>query len=407
MQAPKPAPPPIVPPRNPPPRNLYPPQIQYTNNQSNYGRAQNPYPRDPYPAKQAPVELIPTSSNPLVNGSQNFVPGRGKIVCINCGEPGHLGRDCSNKALSSEERTVLRGLVLFDRSMERPRAFSSSGESTPSSTRFVGSSANAHSVTYGVSSMSLIGPISNSAEVLIRESSGPNKTAHVEEPSTPPVAPPLRPTQPAVPPQPTNLPTQSNTFPSNLPAEAERPKKKGQRRTGKAATMAPLVGLLNEENDTINKTTSIRQILKSQKVNMSWMDFCVWSPTACRELKRLITRMSNKRKKKVTQPQSQPQSQTHPSSVANIITADGNTRFLGSLLAVDKAFRISCSIRVSGKGEIEMDRSQVQADQMSDMNVISTAMANQLELVINSLSDIGFAGMTMRTADQRETLLHS
>lgn len=49
---------------------------------------------------------------------------------------------------------------------------------------------------------------------------------------------------------------------------------------------------------------------------------------------------------------------------------------------------------------------QVQADQGSDMNVISTAMAKQLGLPFQSLSDVGFAGLTMKTADHRETLLH-
>ena len=40
------------------------------------------------------------------------------------------------------------------------------------------------------------------------------------------------------------------------------------------------------------------------------------------------------------------------------------------------------------------------------MNVISTAMAKQLGLPFHSLSDVGFAGLTMKTADHRETLLH-
>ena len=39
------------------------------------------------------------------------------------------------------------------------------------------------------------------------------------------------------------------------------------------------------------------------------------------------------------------------------------------------------------------------------MNVISTAMAQKLQLPFHTLSSIGFAGITMRTADHVETPL--
>ena len=86
---------------------------------------------------------------------------------------------------------------------------------------------------------------------------------------------------------------------------------------------------------------------------------------------------------------------------------DGNTRFLSSLVGFDKAFRIPASVRVEGQPELlELDKSQVQADQGSDMNVILTAMVKRLSLEMHSLEEVGFAGLTMRTADLRETLLH-
>ena len=40
------------------------------------------------------------------------------------------------------------------------------------------------------------------------------------------------------------------------------------------------------------------------------------------------------------------------------------------------------------------------------MNVISTGMIKQLGLQAHSLAEIGFAGLSMRTADHRETILH-
>ncbi|SLM36249.1 hypothetical protein LPUS_05745 [Lasallia pustulata] len=239
----------------------------------------------------------------------------------------------------------------------------------------------------------------NSTEVLLGEGSGQNKHAHVETPA--PV------TQPVVP------PTRSGTAAgqgfafqgtSDPQGGVERPKKKGQKRTGKAVTINPLVGLINEDTGFVDKPTSVRQLLRSQKVDMTWMDFCVWSPTVCREIKRLLTRMSNRRKKGES-PAAGMQSQTQQGDVSSI-AVDGNTRFLSTLMGADKAFRIPCSVRVKGGGELALDRSQVQADQGSDMNVISTAMAKQLGLHLYPLSDVGFAGLTMKTADHRETLLH-
>lgn len=116
--------------------------------------------------------------------------------------------------------------------------------------------------------------------------------------------------------------------------ENERPKKKGQKCTGKAATIAPLVGLIDEDTGFVDKPTSVRQLLKSQKIDMTWMDFCVWSPTVCWELKRLLTRMFN-RKKKGKILASQPQTQQ---GTVSSIAVNGNTRFLSTFMGADKAF---------------------------------------------------------------------
>ena len=58
--------------------------------------------------------------------------------------------------------------------------------------------------------------------------------------------------------------------------------------------------MLDEESGFVDKTISVRQILKSNRVDLSWMELCAWSPQICREIKRLLTRMSKKRTKKST-----------------------------------------------------------------------------------------------------------
>lgn len=65
--------------------------------------------------------------------------------------------------------------------------------------------------------------------------------------------------------------------------------KKGQKKVGKKAEPQPLVGMINESTGAYDKPVSIRQMLKQNKVNISWMNWLAWSPDACKEVKRLCT----------------------------------------------------------------------------------------------------------------------
>ena len=400
------APPPHYP---PPPRSPKPPQPPQPPQQQSFGAVRNDY-RTPYqPAPYNPGPPVMTgaegggrsqSNNPYINGSRVFVPGRGVLVCIKCGEDGHISYNCSNPELSRGEQSILRDMVLGGRERlpYRP-AMALTAPVAPAAAALpvAPATAGAHSVTYGLAIPRPQPAVrtAHSAEAFIGKGSGPNKRAHIEDvadPVVPPAA--FRPTASTARDLPQDIPVQE---------EDECPKRKGQKRAGKVATIAPLVSLINDETGAMDKPTSVRQLLKSQKIDMTWMDFCVWSPTVCRELKRLLTRVSAQKKKgRAAAEYSQSQTQT---GTVNSTAVDGNMRFLSTVMGADKAFRIPCMIRVGGR-EQELDRSQVQADQGSDMNVISTAMAKWLELPFHSLSDVGFAGLMMKTADHRETLLH-
>ena len=74
-------------------------------------------------------------------------------------------------------------------------------------------------------------------------------------------------------------------------------------------------------------------------------------------------------------------------------------RFLSIIIGVNKAFQISYIIQVSEGCEQELNHSQVQADQRSDINVISTAIIKWLKLSFHSLLDVSFADLMMKTAD--------
>lgn len=75
------------------------------------------------------------------------------------------------------------------------------------------------------------------------------------------------------------------------------------------------------------------------------------------------------------------------------------------MFRAEKAFRIPCCIWNNGV-ETVLPRSQTQADQVSDLNVISTGLATKLGLQLQSLDLVGFRELTMRTADHKDTQLH-
>lgn len=289
-------------------------------------------------------------------------------------------------------------------------------------------------------------------------------------------------------------PTQAIPQPQQQPAaqaaqEEERPKRKGRKRTGKKVDPQPLVGMFN--GTQYENPVSVRQILQNNRLDLSWMDFVAWSPAACKELKRLCTRVPKKRIPKLTEETSQApgthaQNQTNQAplfqpipvqqvpqipvtplqsvpfqpmmsgtmqdpqtgmthgpavqfqpmpaqasrpasqfstqqtlgnpdqalalasssvSTASTVEAEKHTRFLSSLVGVDKAFRVPSMIKKPNGAEVKLEKSQTQADQGSDMNVLSTGLVRMLGLPKYLLSDIGFKGLSMRTADHRDTVL--
>ena len=91
-------------------------------------------------------------------------------------------------------------------------------------------------------------------------------------------------------------------------------------------------------------------------------------------------------------------------TVSEPSTPDRHTRIISSLLKTENAFRIPCLIRLSDR-IIGLERYQTQADQGSDLNVISMELAQKLNLELLSLDLVGFRGLTMRTADHKYTSL--
>ena len=80
-------------------------------------------------------------------------------------------------------------------------------------------------------------------------------------------------------------------------------------------------------------------------------------------------------------------------------------------MGAERAFRISGTVQSGDDIEMTLDKKETQADQGSELNVMSPAMAKKIKLQLRPLSEIGFKGLTMRltmqTADHRESLLKS
>ena len=326
-------------------------------------------------------------------------------------------------------------------SLESPTLVSSE-KSALSKVLGVVSNASTNSIRYSFAG--LLGdksdPQSCAVEAMYGEGSGPNKRPHVDNPQT----------------------TSQQTVRQD--GDEERIKKKGQKKVGKKAEPQPLVGLFNDVLGKYDSPVSVRRVLQDNKVDITWMYLLAWSPAVCREIKRLCTRVAKKRVPRVrataapqqfsfVPPQQYPQpmppqfaqpsttgggqstpqifQQSQPPQVSAaplsstpgaslnsrsdpivlstaIEDQDGerHTRFLSAMIGLDKAFRIPCSVIKPNGETLELDQRYTQANQGSDMNVISTGLAQHLGLDLHDLSEVGFKGLSMRTADSQETVLH-
>lgn len=106
---------------------------------------------------------------------------------------------------------------------------------------------------------------------------------------------------------------------SSQPTSANRPKRKGQRRVGKKTEATPLAGMIDEISGVFDKPVSVREVLKRNRVDISLMVQMAWSPSACKELKRLCTRVSRKRQAKAKAPAASNDAPPDPSSGLGVL----------------------------------------------------------------------------------------
>ena len=343
-----------------------------------------------------------TSKNSYISGSIIWTPARDGPLCVKCSATHHISKECRNKWLSRWETEWLRLIVFGDWPIENQFLIYDNDHASLSSQQAERmSQANINFITYRVSHLT---KNMQSVEMFIGDESGSSKRAHIENVTEPNQQQSLY-NSASLSYQLTQS-TQSFIFQgTQVPELSNCLKAKGKKQTDKQVVMNPIVDMINDNTGFIDKQTSIRQLMKNNKVDMTWMNLCAWSPSVCREMKRLLMRMPKKRVLKRA-------AQVNASVSVNVVesgtavnSVNGHTQFLTNLIGYDKAFQIPCSVRLKDGTEHVLKCSKMQADQGSDMNMISETLAKQLSIKLHSLSIIDFADMIMKTADGRESLL--
>lgn len=232
-----------------------------------------------------------TSRNPFINKTRTWTKELGAL-CVCCGKCGHTSKQCTDGYLPAWERAYLEEIVFGD----PPQASFvqlGGGEQDQSATPFgchhtpaphqssiPYTTAHSNSVSVRCDGEPRLASefSSMSVNAFYGESSGPNKRPYLENDSWA---------------EQTNNPQQER---------ADRPKRKGQKWVGKKAEATPLAGLIDEISGAFEKPTAVREVLKRNRVDISFMDWMAWSPSAFKELKRLCTRVSKKRQTKLKSP---------------------------------------------------------------------------------------------------------
>ncbi|OJD10104.1 hypothetical protein ACJ73_09936 [Blastomyces percursus] len=128
---------------------------------------------------------------------------------------------------------------------------------------------------------------------------------------------------------------------------------------------------------------STREIFDSFKAEINLTDLLQYSPFLVASLKKFMTRESTGRS----------------------LAADVNTKLLSQLKPEDKAFRIPAQVKIAGR-VIDLPRAVTQAYQGSELKLVTEAFLKTYMIAKKPLADIGYQGMSMRTATKVESLLH-
>ena len=159
---------------------------------------------------------------------------------------------------------------------------------------------------------------------------------------------------------------------SQFSSSNERVTKKEKKRANKKAEMTFLVRMFNETLKSYDKTISIKDVLKEVKIDLTWMNFLIWSFVICRKLKRMCIRVAKKRfsKFKSTSDRSMSLFQSFPSNLSNFQWM--SIQIVRSQQPQDyftiEISQMSASSVIQQSVSLQSYQSQRQSQQMSSLN---------------------------------------
>ena len=195
-----------------------------------------------------------------------FIPDQRNIVCIKCEKSEHLSQDCTEVPLPHLKQAVLQNIILSDRNalLSLPSSIRSLTSVTINSASALPAlRVDSHSVTFEFSDLNVGVEKAQSIDALIEKGSDLNKRSHVKKTTESSLVSTVEPHSDVA-------QRQSLMFQVNVPQIlTDHSKKKSQKCTEKSAAIALLIDLMNETTDFMKKQVSVRQLLKTQKVNIT------------------------------------------------------------------------------------------------------------------------------------------
>jgi hypothetical protein len=85
---------------------------------------------------------------------------------------------------------------------------------------------------------------------------------------------------------------------------------------------------------------------------------------------------------------------------------DKHIQFLSTMIDMNKAFRIFCSMIKSNDEIVALNKQYTQANQEFDINVVSMNLTRRFELQLRDLTEIEFEELFMRIADNHDIILY-
>jgi hypothetical protein len=253
-----------------------------------------------------------TSKNSYINETKSWVPDN-NALCMKCEESDHISKKCADKMLSAWEQSYLKSLMFenssqsnfcateyehYDENVELYENISSDlshwhSETSSSNTEYTTeskaakiSSVESNSITYDVSKDTLNQDIQHLTDavsflfitslyvnVMYEEESESNKRFHHES----------------------IVLSLSVSITASADQIERTIRKKSQKRVNKKFESQSPVKMFDDIIDIYEKSISIWKVLKNHKINMNLLNWMTWSSEACKELKRLCTRITKKR----------------------------------------------------------------------------------------------------------------